>query len=407
MRHVIIGVGAAGIEAAGTIRKLRPEDDIIMISKDDAVHSRCMLHLYISGKRDEASLDFTPENFFEVNRIQWYGDTEVKSVDTCKKTVETTKESIGYDTLLIATGAVSVIPPVGALRTAPNVFGLRDLSDARAIVEAAEESSTVAIIGSGLVGLDAAYAMLEKGKKVTVIEMASYILPLQLDVVSAKTYQELFENSGAQFRLGISAKDTQCDDSGNVTHIVLETGEKIPCDMVIVAAGVRPAAAMLEGSGIEVDRSIKVGPDMKTSVDNVFAAGDVTGLSGIWPNAVKQGEVAGKNMCGERAEYYDTYAIKNTINFFGLQTLSVGKVIPEEGDETELFGGCGNYRKVILSGGKVKGVIIQGDISCSGFWQYLIKYGIDISGLDKSIWDISYADFFGMDSKGEFIWSVA
>ena len=174
MKYVIIGIGAAGMTAAKTLRELAPQDEIVMISAEEQPHSRCMLHKYLSHERDEDGLNFVPADFFEKNHIGRITGQKVTRLDAEEKNVYygTDGSSVQYDKLLIATGAESFIPPVGALRTASNVYGLRHLSDAKAINERAQNSKKVVIIGSGLVGLDAAYGLLEQGKEITIVEMA-------------------------------------------------------------------------------------------------------------------------------------------------------------------------------------------------------------------------------------------
>ena len=137
-----------------------------------------------------------------------------------------------------------------------------------------------------------------------------------------------------------------------------------------------------------------------------YAAGDITGLSGIWPNAADQGRVAGKNMCGLKTEYADRFAIKNTINFFGLLSLCVGRICEEEGDEIQVREDKEHYKRVILRDGKVEGILLQGDISHAGTWQYLIKNHIDIRGTGKDIFKINYADFYQVGDSGKYEWAI-
>lgn len=408
MGYVILGVGAAGITAAKTIRKAEKEAEITMISTDRQVHSRCMLHKYLSHERTDEKLSFVPEDFFETNRIHWIKGKTVTGLDTAKKKVilEDGGE-VPYDKLLIATGAESLIPPVGNLREAANVFGLRHLRDAEAIDKMAESAEQIVIIGSGLVGLDAAYGLMETGKKVSIVEMADQILPIQLDKTGALEYQKRFEAAGASFYLGRKAAETKMDENGRITEVLLDNGESLSCDMVIVAAGVRSATAGLDGEGIVVDRGLKVNDYLQTGAADVYAAGDVTGLSGIWPNAQKQGETAALNMMGGNVEYNDRFAIKNTINFFGLVSLCVGLIVPETTDVVIAREDASNYKRVIIRGGKVVGVLLQGDISHAGIWQYLIKNEISISGIEKDIFDLNFGDFYGIRENGEYTWRTA
>lgn len=407
--YVIIGTGAAGIAAAERLRLCKPDATIQMLSIDEYSHSRCMLHKFLSGERDEKELAFVPEDFFEKKQIFWGKGQKVIGVDPKKKHVLLEQGYLPYEKLLIATGSVYGIPPIPGFRTAANVFGFRDLSDAQKMKEAIREwkANHVFIVGSGLVGLDVAYALLERGIKVTIAEMANRVLPLQTDAVSAKAYQELFEETGVVFKLGIGASDSVVDAQNRITAVKLSNGEEISCDFVVCAAGVRPNVAFLEGSGLQIERGLVVDEFMRTSDPDIYAAGDVTALSGIWPNAMDQGRVAAANMSGQQMKYTDTFCIKNTINFFGLTMLSVGEVEPKEEDSQVYTRECRNtYQKVIVRDGMVKGVQLQGDISHSGFWQYLIKNQINISKLleQKSVFEIGYGDFYRLDDLGEYIY---
>lgn len=405
MKYVIIGAGIAGVEAAKTIRQQDGAGEIRMISTDIHVHSRCMLHKFIAGERDEKGLDFTEKDFFQKYQIAWQKGIRVQKLcPEDKNLLLETGETVSYDRLLLAGGADSFIPPVGELRKASNVYGLRNLSDAQAIVREAETAERVLVIGSGLVGLDAAYGLLERGKKLTVVEMADRILPVQLDAHAAGAYQTAFEKAGVRFVLGRKASEAVCETDGKIHKIILDNGEELPCDLIIVAAGVRPALACLEGSGIACGRGVTVDSFMKTSVSDIFAAGDITGLSGIWPNAADQGRIAGKNMCGVTAEYTDTYAIKNTINFFGLVTLCVGRILAEEGDDVHIREDRKIYQRILLKNGKVQGVLLQGNIAGAGIWQYLIKNQIDIRNIKKDIFSINYADFYHVGERGKYEW---
>ncbi len=405
MAYVIIGVGAAGMKAAAEIKSLSPGTEVVMISEDRYVHSRCMLHQYLSHERDEQTLNFTDQDFFEKNHVYWIREG-VSRIDTDKKTVVTENGTqVVYEKLLIATGANSFIPPVGDLRKGSNVFGLRHLRDAQAIDRMAEHSEKILVIGSGLVGLDAAYGLLARGKQVTIVEMAPQILPVQLDDHAALEYQKRFEKAGAVFYLGRKADQAVCGEDGTIRSVTLDDGTVLDCDMIIVAAGVRSATGCLEGSRILTDRGIKVNEYMETNIPDVYAAGDVTGLSGIWPNAQKQGRVAAQNMCGFRFAYDDPFAAKNTINFYGLVSLCVGRIRPEEGDRIEVQEDRNVYRRALIRDNRVEGVLLQGDISGAGIWQYLIKNRVDIGHIKKPVFQLSFADFYGVGEKGKYQWT--
>ena len=406
MKHVIIGAGAAGISAAKTIRKQKNQDEIVMISTDDMVHSRCMLHKLIGGHRMLEQMSFIPENFFEDNRITWRGNTTVTAVDTAARQVAFNGGHESYDRLLIAAGAKCVLPPVEGLREASGVYGLRHLSDALAIREKAGTAKNIVVVGAGLVGLDAAYGLLEMEKKPVVVELAGSILSANLDAHAAAAYQAKFEEAGCGFRLGKKVKSVLRNSSGIVSALVLDDGEQLACDLLIVAAGVKPAVDFLASSGITCGPGVTVDKYLRTGAEGVYAAGDATGLTQSWPCAAKQGETAALNMCGVPTEYDEILVLKNTVNFFGIASLSAGQFVQKPGDETKCREDRNRYQKVVLRDGIPVGVILQGDISRGGFWQHLIAHKINIASIPKPVWKVSFADSYGIDEKGEYKWVV-
>lgn len=407
MKYLIIGAGAAGISAAAMLRKMDDSAVISVISSDELVHSRCMLHKVLGGARDEASINFTTPDFYERNRIRWVKGETVTKVDPAEKTVHLSCGAfLPYDKLLIAVGSGYVIPPIPHFREASNVFGFRDLCDEQQVEKALERGNRAFIVGSGLVGLDAASALLARGAQVTVAEMADRVMPLQTDETAAANYQRTFEEAGCKFYLGVGAQDAQVDGQGDITAVRLSTGEEIPCDFVIAAAGVRPRIAFLEGTGIRCERGVCVNEYLETSIPDIYAAGDVTGLSGVWPDAMKQGEIAAINMAGGRADYTDVYPFKNTSNFYGITMLSLGRLDQTDGCQVIVRECRDSYRKAIVKDNVLQAILIQGDISNTGIYLYLIQNKIPLPP-DRDVFHLSFADFYGIDGRtGEYAYAV-
>ena len=424
MKHVIIGGGAAGIKAAEQIRSLEKDSKITIIMEDMNIHSRCMLHKYLSGERSVEEMSFIPKEMEEELNIEFFRGYTISSVDTDKKIVSIIPlndqisganssakiEEVSYDKLLIATGSNGFIPPAPGLREAKNVYCFRHLREAEIIREKAKDANDIAIIGAGLVGIDAAYGMLERGKNVTVIDMALSIIPMQLCKKAGDMYQKLFEDDGCKFELGRKVSDTKMDVNGNITSIILDNGTEVKCDLVISAAGERASIKFLERSLIKIDRFIEVDDHMRTNVKDVYAAGNATGLSGTWPNAKKEAEVAAYNMCGYDKVYDDTYAMKNTMNFYGLATLSLGSGKAEEGDrvieQQDSFG----YRRAIIRNGVLDSVVLQGkNLNYAGVYQHIIKNKINIQDIIKDsenkVFKLSFADFYATDDRGQYVYA--
>lgn len=405
MRYVVIGASAAGISGIRELRKIDKSSEIILISKDKEIYSRCILHHYLSGHRTIPKLNFVEENFEELHHIEWIKGkacTQVKPEE--KKVILEDGQEVSYDKLLIATGSHTFIPPVKNLKEAKNVIGFRNLEDIETLKEVAKTQKHFLIMGAGLVGLDCASGLLELGVNVTMVEMADWMLVRQLDSRAAKTYQDAFETKGVKQYYGDGIAEAVLNEEGNITSVILNNGTEISCDFVVVTAGVRPNIEFLEGSGIETNKFGLVYDETgKTSDDNIYGAGDVSGTRPIWPVAVKEGIIAASNMAGKARKMTDFFASKSTMNFMGIPSMSLGMVNPEDDTySVEIRDTGDSYKKIIHQKGKIVGAIMQGDLAYGGILQQLIARKIDITKVKKPIFDVDYSDFFHIKENFEY-----
>ena len=184
-------------------------------------------------------------------------------------------------------------------------------------------------------------------------------------------------------------------------------GTVVECDLLIVSTGVTPNIDFIKETNIENNRGIVINDKCETTVDDVYAAGDVVGKNAIWPLAVKQGIVAAHNMAGSERNIEDDFTFKNSMNFMGIPTVSLGIVNPE-GDDYDTITRCDNdgYKKFIYKDDRIYGLIAQGDISYIGALTQIIKNKVEIPDLKNRIFDIGYADFFSMKENGEFEYRI-
>ena len=178
MKYLVLGASASGLNGAREIRTLDRNGDITLVSIDDKVYSRCMLHYYIGQKRTEESLNFMQGNFFKDNNIKWITNTKAIGIDIKNKSVKLSNGSEEkYDKLLLATGGSSAIPPIENLREANNVIGVRSLDDCNKIMDLAKKYKKAAVIGAGLIGIDVVSGLLHYNlDSLSVIDIAPYIL---------------------------------------------------------------------------------------------------------------------------------------------------------------------------------------------------------------------------------------
>lgn len=409
MNYVVVGASAAGINGVKYIRQLEPDANITLISKDEHIYSRCILHHYLEGIRDIKALEFVEDGFIEKNNINWIKGVGVEKIEPKQKElILSDGRTVSYDKVLLATGASTFFPPVKNLNDAKNVFGLRNLDDAIEIKEKAQYAKNIVVMGAGLVGIDALTGLLHYGKNLTLVEFKGHMLSIQLDKRAAKTYQDAFTNEGVTQYYDTAVQEVIMDETGAVKALALSNGLIIDCDFLIVATGVRSNVAFLQDSGIECDRFGLIFDEYgRTSDESVYGAGDISGRNPIWPAAVKEAIIAATNMCGHKRELTDFFASKSTMNFLHIPTMSLGT--PEPADETYKVDieedGQGNYKKIIHKDGVIYGALIQGDLSYSGVLTQLIREKINIDKVEKSIFKIDYSDFFHLTDNCQFTYN--
>ena len=408
--YVIVGASIAGITAVKTIRELDKSAKIIVVSKDEKIYSRCMLHHVISEHRTIDGINFVDEDFIKKQDATWIKKATVKSIDPDNKKIKYEKdnkeEELAYDKLLITAGANAFIPPIKNLRDAKNVYPLRNIEDAVMIREKAKYSKRIVIMGAGLVGMDALAGLVELDNvgTLTLIASEDRILDKQLDIRAAKVYEDKFEQKGVKILKNCMASEVFLDEDGNIKGIGIKNGEIIPCDLLIVSTGVRSNIEIVKGSGIETEKGIKINEKCETNKQDIYAAGDITG-TGIWPLATKQAQVAATNMAGKKATIDDTFEFKNTMYFMGIPTVSIGFITPAD-DTYDVFTYTDgeNYKKAVIKDNVLTGFIAQGDISYVGVYTQLIKDKIKVENLKERVFDLGYSDFFKIKEDGQFEW---
>ena len=406
MKYVVLGASAAGISGAKRLRELDQEAEIVLVSTDEHIYSRCILHHYVKGQRDLKRLQFVPHDFITKNNIHWIKGESVISVNPEAKEVVTDKGThVSFDKLLIATGSHVFFPPIPGLREAKNAIGFHDLHEIEAIMERAKTAQNIVIMGAGLVGIDAASGLMHLGKSISIVEMRDRMLSIQLDHRAARTYEEAFAKEGVKQLFSLGASELIMNENEEITALKLSNEEIIPCDLLVVASGVRSNVSFLEGSGIETDRfGLIIDAFGQTSNPDIYGAGDVTGRNPIWPVAVKEGIIAASNMVGVSKEMTDFFASKSTMNFLGIPTMSLGLAQPEDPENytIEIEDDGVNYKKIVHKDGKICGAILQGDLSYSGILTQLIRENIDVSKVKKPLFKIDYSDFFNIKENGAF-----
>jgi nitrite reductase (NADH) large subunit len=393
-RYLIVGNGAAGNAAAETIRRIDPEGRITLFSKEKHdFYYVPALPDYLAGEKQIR--DFTIHNraWYEKNRIELKRETEITGVDAVdKKLLSGGGESFPYDELLLACGGYSFIPPIPGAQL-PGVFALRTVGDADRIKDRARRSKKAVVIGGGLLGLEAGNGLRKMGLSVSIVEFFPRLLPRQMDVPGAVLLRRQMEGMGFRFFLG--AKTQKIVPEGEGLAVLLEGGEILPADLVLISAGVRPEISLGKFLNLPIDKAVKVDDAMRTGPEGIYAAGDLVEhrgrYYGIWPAAMEQGRIAGANMAGTDTVYKGTVPA-NTLKVVGIDLVAAGEIDGEGKMEAlTLKDEAGKkYRKLVIQGNVLVGAILLGDTRGSEEIQRAIKEKRDISLLKA---ELSGADF--------------
>lgn len=387
-QYVIIGNGVA---AAGCIEGIRKNDDhsrIIVISGEKrAVYCRPLISYLLEGKTTVEKMNYRNPDFYESNKCEViYGKKAVK-IDPNKKIVILDDDSeYPYDSLCIANGSSPFVPPFEGLDTVPEKYSFMTLDDALAIEKALKKDAKVLIVGAGLIGLKCAEGISEHVKHITICDLAPRILSSILDDECANLMQKAMEAQNISFMLS----DTAVKFDKNKAF--MKSGKEVDFDILILAVGVKANSAIIKDAGGEVNRGIIIDNHMKTSLKDIYAAGDCAEgfdfsfgqkrVLAILPNAVMQGHCAGNNMSGGNDVFQNAIPM-NSIGFFGIHAMTAGSYFgKEDGGDCYIEKTENSLRRLYYKDGYLTGFIIIGDVEAAGIYVNLIRNHIPLSEID-------------------------
>lgn len=369
-KYLIVGSSHAGLSAVEAIRLHDQEGPITLVSAEKVYpYSPTILPYVVSGDIRRERVFLRDQAYFDKQKIRFLNGSTVTAIQPGKKSVTLDSgKKITYEKLLLATGAAPAMPPIPGLKECPT-YTLRTLEDAVEIQKAMKIGGSAIVLGGGLIGMHTAENMAKAGLKVTVVEMLPQILPGYFDSQAAGLIQKVFSENGVKILTGSPV--THVTSANGACAVSLENGLDISAHLLVVATGVRPRMSFLEGSSVKVDAGVLVDDRMRTSVEDIWAAGDVAQarsflgsekiLNGTLPDAVDQGWIAGMDMAGDPyCKPYPGGIPMNTYSFFGNHAFSVGDRLPEgSGDEFEvdrIFSPAGlRYQKLIFRDGRLCG----------------------------------------------------
>ena len=409
-KYLITGNSAGGIGAAEAIREADSAGSLTIISEEPyPAYSRPLISEYLTGACTLDEMLFRPADFYSRNNVIYLPGRKVNGLGLESHTAELEDgKRIVWEKLLLATGGAPIVPRMEG-NGKRGVFTFTALDDAKAIDEFLDNADRAVVIGGGLIGISATEALVKRGIEATVIEMKERILNTILDEQASSIAEETLEQAGVRIITGHTVAEIIGGET--VEGVVLDDGESIPCNLVVVAIGVSPRTELVQDTEIKVNRGIVVDNYMETSEPGIYSCGDAAEaydfvygtnrLTPIWPNAYIGGRTAGYNMAGIKTDYPGGTAM-NSLNYFGLDIASAGMVAPlnEDGCEVLSRRANGTYRKVILKDDRIAGMVCVKDIEKSGIIFGLMRDRVNVGGFKQNL----MADDFGLVSLPRELW---
>jgi nitrite reductase [NAD(P)H] large subunit len=389
-KYVIIGGGIAGQTAADYLRKKDTNAEITIIAKEPyPYYSRIWLPSYITGEKSLEKLILRKEKWYQDHNIKLMLNTNVTKIDQEAHEIilENNPNRISYDKCIITTGSNPRKLPFGNVN-AKGMFTLRNIEDADNIKEYIKSNNVKnsLVIGGGLLGIELGYHLLDLGLKVTICEIADYLLPRQLDEETSKRLTEYLVSKGLNIICGKSIEIIKGKEK--VKGVKLKSGEEMPFEIIFQQMGIIPDIALAKASGLETDRGILINEYLQTSNPDIYAAGDCIQLNkliwGIIPASMEQSKLAAKHILGEEIDPYRGTFWSTRLKIAGIKLTCIGKhpndiqgtdvtIIDHIGVENHV---CG---KVVIENGKLKGAILLGPIDDRYFAKNI---GLDVNQQD-------------------------
>jgi nitrite reductase (NADH) large subunit len=378
---VVVGNGMAGARAVEEVlARDKNRFDIVMFGDEPyGNYNRILLSNILSGAQDTSEIFINPLEWYEENDIKLHSGARVGEIDRAAKIV-VSENGIreGFDKLLIATGSRAFIPPMAGVnlpcgKVKPGVFGFRTIDDCNAIVLKAKQSKRAAVIGGGLLGLEAARGLLNHGCEVHVVHLAGHLMEMQLDTSGGAILRSSMEAMGVNVHLKKLTSEVLGED--RVTGLGFKDGTTLDCDMVVVAAGIRPNSEIGLRCGLTVERAIVVDNHMRSVADSdVYVVGEcaqhrgrVYGLvAPLW----EQAKVFAEHITGRHEAAYHGSKLATKLKVMGVELASMGITEPaEDRDEIIQFTEPkkGTYKKLIVREGRLVGCILMGDITKAAY----------------------------------------
>ncbi|OBY60152.1 nitrite reductase large subunit NirB [Pseudomonas sp. AU12215] len=402
LKLVLIGNGMAGVRTLEELLKIAPAlyDITVFGAEPHPNYNRILLSPVLAGEQAFEDIVLNDLNWYSENGIRLLLNRKVTRIDRHRRKVYAEDGTEAeYDRLLIATGSNPFILPVPGSRL-QGVIGYRDIADTQTMIDTAGTRSHAVVIGGGLLGLEAANGLKQRGMDVTVVHLSDWLLERQLDRTAGKLLQEALESRGIHFRLNTHTEELIDDGSGRVCAIRFKDGEVIAADLVVMAAGIRPNTELAEKTGLPCNRGILVNDTLQTYDPRIYALGECASHRGIAYGLVaplfEQAKVCANHLAMLGFARYQGSVTSTKLKVTGIDLFSAGEFMGGEGTETitlsDPIGGV--YKKLVIKDDVLVGACLYGDTADGGWYFRQIRENHNVAQIRDHL-------MFGESSLGD------
>ncbi len=384
---VLVGNGMAGVRALEELLKLAPDKYEITVFGDEpwGNYNRILLSPVLAGEQSVEQIILNAPEWYREQGITLHAGSRVESIDRVKRRVVAADgTSADYDRLLLATGSSPFIIPVPG-HELEGVIGFRNIADVETMLAASRKYRNAVVIGGGLLGLEAANGLLQRGMRVTVVHLLDTLMERQLDKTAAGMLQRSLEERGLKFRM--EAETEAILGNERVEGVRFKDGSSIEADLVVMAVGIRPNIELAAASGLHCERGIVVNDTMQTFDPRIYAVGECVQHRGVTYGLVaplfEQARVCANHLAEYGIGHYEGSVYSTKLKVTGIDLFSAGDFIGDEQCEEIVMqdASAGVYKKIVLRENRIEGVVLYGD-TVDGAWYFqLLRDGTDVSDM--------------------------
>jgi NAD(P)H-dependent nitrite reductase large subunit/NAD(P)H-dependent nitrite reductase small subunit len=390
-RLVVVGNGMAGMRTVEELLRLAPEayDITVFGAEPHGNYNRILLSPVLAGEHRPEDIILNGPEWYAEHRVTLHTADPVVEIDRRRRVVRSAKGvEAGYDRLLLATGSSPLILPIPG-KGFPGVVTFRDLADVESMLSAARRYRKAAVIGGGLLGLEAANGLAKRGMDVTVVHLLSMLMERQLDAPAAALLRASLEARGLKFRM--PAKTVAVLGENRATGLRFEDGSELEADLIVMAAGVRPNIDLASRAGLRCERGVLVDDTLQTFDPSVYAVGEcvqhrntVFGLvAPLW----EQARVCAAHLAEVGVRRYRGSLTATQLKVAGIEVYSAGDLSESEGGESLVMRDhrLGIYKRLVIRNNRLQGAVLYGDARLGSWYFELMASGADISGLREQL----------------------